>query len=120
MEKAPGIELENFWPSMSIKDRLALVRDLAGFRKNWTSVSFTKFGSLCYANDVDATTESEPLYRDTDGNEFRDGRFAIGPCMGREFVDDGRATIAFDRGPCKMFSPSTEAFRLTGIRVLLG
>jgi hypothetical protein len=56
MEKVLGIELERVWPSMNIKDRLALVKTIASFQKSWTSVSFKKFGSLYYANDLDEST----------------------------------------------------------------
>jgi aminoglycoside phosphotransferase (APT) family kinase protein len=45
MEKVSGIELEHVWPSMSIKDRLVIVKAIAGFQKAWTSVSFNRFGS---------------------------------------------------------------------------
>lgn len=103
MEKVSGIELEHVWPSMNIKDRLAIVKTLAGFQKAWTSISFTKFGSLYYAKDLDGTIRKEPLYIDAKGNSVTDGRFAIGPSMGRESYDNGRAAITFDKGPCKVF-----------------
>jgi hypothetical protein len=31
MEKAPGIELEQVWPKMNIKDKFAVVKTIAGF-----------------------------------------------------------------------------------------
>lgn len=102
MEKVPGIELERVWPGMNIKDRLALVKTIAGFQKAWTSVSFKKFGSLYYAKDLDKSTGDEPLYVDTNGIDVIDQKFAIGPSTGRESIDDGRATINFDRGPCEI------------------
>ncbi|KAL1613217.1 hypothetical protein SLS60_001449 [Paraconiothyrium brasiliense] len=102
MEKAQGIELEKIWPSMNIKNRLALVENIAGFQKAWTSISFKRFGSLYYANDLDESSESEPLYVDANGIDTIDERFAIGPSTGREMVDNGRATVQFDRGPCKI------------------
>lgn len=40
MEKVSRIELEHVWPSMNIKDRLAVVKAIAGFQKASTSVSF--------------------------------------------------------------------------------
>ncbi|RMZ79462.1 hypothetical protein DV738_g3395, partial [Chaetothyriales sp. CBS 135597] len=100
MDKVPGIELERVWPSMDIKDRFALVKTIAGFQKAWTSVSFKKFGSLYYANDIDNKSRgSESLYVDAEGNDIKDEKFAIGPSTGRESIDNGRATIRFDRGP---------------------
>jgi len=46
MEKAPGVDLERWWPSMQIKERYAVVKAIATYQKAWTSVSFKKFGSL--------------------------------------------------------------------------
>jgi hypothetical protein len=101
MDKAPGIELERVWPSMNIKNRLAVVKAIATFQEAWTSASFTKFGSLYFAYDLEEKPRDEPLYANSDGVEVTDERFAVGPSTGREMVDHGRATIEFDRGPCK-------------------
>lgn len=101
MEKVPGIELERVWPSMRIGDRFALVKAIAGFQKAWTSISFKRFGGLYYAKDLEERTRDEPLYTDANGVDITDAKFAIGPSTGRESIDNGRATIDFDRGPCK-------------------
>jgi hypothetical protein len=101
MEKAQGIELERVWPSMNTKDRLNVVKEIAGFQAAWTSVSFTKFGSLYFAQDLEEFPGDEPLYISSDGVEVTDERFAVGPSTGRETIDHGRSTIEFDRGPCK-------------------
>ena len=78
MEKVPGIELERVWPSMNIKDRLALTKTIAGFQKAWTSVSFKKYGGLYYAKDLDESTRNEPLlYVDANGIEITDEKFAM-------------------------------------------
>lgn len=103
MEKAPGTELERVWRDMGVEDRWALIQSLARFEKTWTSVSFTKFGSLYYTEDLDTGVGSDLSYRDANEDEITDRRFAIGPSVGRDFVGNGRVTIAFDRGPCKMF-----------------
>ena len=99
MEKVLGIELEQVWSTMNIKDRFALSKTIAGFQKAWTSVSFKKFGGLYYAKDLVESTGDEPLYVDANGIDIINERFAIGPSTKREWVDNGRATIDFDRGP---------------------
>ncbi|KAF2463766.1 uncharacterized protein BDR25DRAFT_244807 [Lindgomyces ingoldianus] len=99
MEKVQGIELERVWPGMSIKDKLTVVKAIAGFQKAWTSVSFKKFGGLYYAKDLDKSTEHKPLYVDANGVDIVDEKFAVGPSTGRESIDNRRATIKFDRGP---------------------
>lgn len=102
MEKAPGVELERVWPSMQIKDRLAVVKAIAGFQKTWTSISFRKFGSLYYAKNLDEQYHGEPLCSDAKGNEIPGEDFAIGPTVAREWIDDGRASVDLQRGPSKL------------------
>ncbi len=102
MEKVPGIELERVWPSMKIADRFSIVKAIAGFQKAWTSVSFKKYGSLYYARDLEKRVGNDLLYVGADGIEATNAKFAIGPSTGRELVDNGRANIDFDRGPCKI------------------
>lgn len=102
MEKVLGIELEQVWPSMDIKARLTLIKRITGFQKAWTSLSFKKFGGLYYAKDLGESTGNESLYVDANGIDIRDERFAIGPSTGREWIDNKRATVNIDRGPCKV------------------
>lgn len=110
MEKVLGIELEQVWPNMDIKDRFALTKTIAGFQKAWTSVSFKRFGALYYAKDLDETTGNEPLYVNENGVDVINERFAIGPSTGHEWIDNGRATIDLDRGPCKISVFAKELF----------
>jgi hypothetical protein len=101
MEKVPGIELERVWASMDIADRLAVVKAIAGFQKAWMAVPFKKFGGLYYTKDLDKRTGDDLLYVDENGANVTESKFAIGPSTGRELNDNGRASIDFDRGPCK-------------------
>lgn len=100
IEKVSGTELERVWPSMGIADRFAIVKSIASFQTAWTSLSFKKFGSLYYSNDLKEPVAHGPLYTNANGVEVTDSRFSIGPSTGREFSDDGRATVNIDRGPC--------------------
>lgn len=106
MEKLPGIELELAWPTMKIEDRLAVIQTIAIYQKSWTSISFKKYGGLYYAKDLDSSSDNEALYTNADGVAIKDSRFAIGPSTGRELIDDRRATVEFDRGPCIFPSPN--------------
>jgi hypothetical protein len=101
MEEVPGVEPEQVWPDMSIQDRFAVVKSIAGFQKAWTSVAFTKYGSLYFSRDLEDTHSSQPLYIDANGHHITNGNFAVGPSTARETFDSGRAGIDFDRGPCK-------------------
>jgi hypothetical protein len=51
--------------------------------------------------DLEGESSSEPLYFDANGSGITDSRFAVGTTTRRESNDYGRATIHFDRGPCK-------------------
>jgi hypothetical protein len=101
MEKVQGIELEQAWPNMAIEDRLAVVKTLVSYQKAWTSILFKKFGSLYYSKDLDKPSEAQPLYTGANGIDTTNATFSVGPSVGRESFDDGRATVGFDRGPCK-------------------
>lgn len=102
MEQVPGIELEHIWPQMNIKDRFAVVKAVAAYQKSWTSVSFPKYGSLYFPKDLNDTLGDQPLYVDAEGNLVKSSCYAVGPSTGRENVDNGRATVSFDRGPCRV------------------
>ncbi|KAL9121399.1 MAG: hypothetical protein Q9187_002038 [Circinaria calcarea] len=100
MEKPPGISLDEVWPKMDIRDRFTIVKAIALYQKAWMSVSFTKFGSLYYAQDLDEEhSPQSPLYIDQYNVEVTNPKYAIGPSTGREFIDAGRLDVNFDRGP---------------------
>ena len=98
MEKVAGVQLSKVWPAMDIKERFELVKAISGYQKAWMSTSFAQYGSLYYSSDME----------DSDGNDLVKGdgsiskhrHFAVGPSTGREFLDDGRIVLDFDRGPC--------------------
>ena len=102
MEQVPGIELEHVWPKMNIRDRLAIVKAVAEFQKSWTSVSFTMYGSLYFSKDLNDAPNNHPLYVDAAGGYIKSARYSVGPSTGRENIDNGRATVDFDRGPCRI------------------
>lgn len=100
MEKLPGVQLDVVWAGMKIEDRFAIVKAIARYQKAWMSCSFNRFGSVYYADDLDGHNQSL-LYTDGHGVEIMDPKFAVGPSTGREFSDNRRSMVEFDRGPCK-------------------
>lgn len=55
MEKVRGVQLDNVWPRMDIKQRFELVKTIARYQKAWMSKSFTKYGSLYYSKDLQSS-----------------------------------------------------------------
>lgn len=111
MEKVAGVLLDHLWADIKFEDRFKIVKSIASYQKSWMSASFKQFGSLYYARDLESCEKVGPLYIDQQGESVTDERFAVGPSTGREFSDDGRASIAFDRGPCKILVPDFLAFK---------
>lgn len=63
------------------------------------STSFTQYGSLYYSSDLDNTDTCVLMKEDrTEGTGYR---FTISLLTGRDFLNNGRITLEFDRGSCK-------------------
>ena len=107
MEKMPGVQLGQVWPAMKLADKMQLQLNLATHQETWLSVSFRQYGGLYYTEDLGVEPSKDYLYTDQKGNRVFDSRFAIGPMMGRDWSDSGRATVKCDRGPCKEFYPTS-------------
>lgn len=100
MEKAPGVQLDEFWSNMDIKARFEVVKAIAGYQNAWMSTSFAQYGSLYYSCDIDHPKTC--VLTKSDGSQVKEPRFAVGPSTGRDHLDDGRIVVDFDRGPCKL------------------
>lgn len=99
MEKAQGVQLKEIWNKLDIEVRLNIVKKIAKYQTDWTSISFSKFGGLYYKQDLVSTQSL--VYTNIEGKEITDERFAVGPSTSRQNTDDGRMEIEFDRGPCE-------------------
>ncbi|KAL2865292.1 aminoglycoside phosphotransferase family protein [Aspergillus lucknowensis] len=97
MEKVAGIQLSKVWPTMGIKERFELVKTICGYQKAWMSIPFTQYGSLYYSSDLEDSEGCALIKGGLSLPTHR--RFAVGPSTGREFLDDGRIALEFDRGP---------------------
>lgn len=100
MQKAPGIQLEDVWTGMGLKERVKVVEQILRYQQKWKSISFKQFGSLYFAQDVRKQNSQAPLYLDEHGTGIENQKYAVGPSTGREYYDAGRASIHYDRGPC--------------------
>lgn len=97
MEMVTGVQLGKIWPNLDIRERFEVTKSISKYQKAWMSTSFTQYGSLYYSTDLDNTDTC--VFTKEDGSKSTGHRFAVGPSTGREFLDDGRITMGFDRGP---------------------
>ena len=100
MQKAPGIQLEQVWSQMEIGNRLEVVKQIVYFEAKWASICIKQSGSLYSAPDVNEQSLQRLKYSDQYDTIRYNENFAIGPSVGRDFYDAGRASVSFDRGPC--------------------
>ncbi|KAL8902175.1 MAG: hypothetical protein Q9207_004847 [Kuettlingeria erythrocarpa] len=107
LEKVAGVQLEDVWVTLDMTQRLVIIKALAEYQMSWMSASFRRFGALYYADDLHGCKSLDCTYTNDNGEQVNDDRYAIGPCTGRDFFDDGRGGISFDRGPWT----SVEAYR---------
>ncbi|EGC45217.1 phosphotransferase enzyme family protein [Histoplasma capsulatum var. duboisii H88] len=99
MENLPGVQLNKIWNELDIEVRLKVVKQIAKYQADWTTTSFSQFGSVYYKQDLPSAETL--VYRSKDDKQIIDNRFTIGPSTSRQNTDDGRNEIEFDRGPWK-------------------
>ncbi|KAF2722987.1 phosphotransferase family protein [Polychaeton citri CBS 116435] len=107
MEKAEGVQLGTAWSTMDINQRGRVIRAIARHQRTWSKISFSRIGSLYYAKDLPPVDQATPVFFNDLGQPVAGLKFAIGPALGREWVDSGRANVNCDRGPWT----STESYR---------
>ncbi|EFR02271.1 phosphotransferase enzyme family protein [Nannizzia gypsea CBS 118893] len=100
MEKASGVPLGLVWDSLEPPDKLKVFLQVFKYQKRWAEVKFSQFGSLYYSKDLTADALSgSNLYTDEDGRPVKDNRFAVGPTVSREWLQNGRQNLQCYRGP---------------------
>ncbi|KAF2228287.1 phosphotransferase enzyme family protein [Elsinoe ampelina] len=99
MENAKGTELEFVWHTLNIKQRLAVVKQLASYQSVWASVRVSGYGSLYFRGAAPDHAKAPFRLLDKTGVEQCDEDYELGPIVGREWYDDRRNEVSFDRGP---------------------
>ncbi|KXG53808.1 Aminoglycoside phosphotransferase [Penicillium griseofulvum] len=111
MEKAAGVQLSQFWPTMPIEEKLEIIKTISSYQKSWMSAPFSKYGSLYYSSDLDTCGQCKLVNPNSTRTE--ESRFAIGPSTGRDQLDFSKIEIDFDRGP---WDSALEYHRAIGLR----
>lgn len=98
MDKTEGVPLSQVRGTMKLPQKLQVLLAMIRLQKRWLSVSFSHYGSLYYAGDVQSPAGNHHYVKD--GNAVKDSEFAIGPATGRDWLDAGRSNLNVERGPC--------------------
>jgi hypothetical protein len=97
MEKAQGVPLSQVWDVMALPQKLQVLLALVKIQKRWLSISFSHYGGLYYAKDVQSSSASRYVQ---DGVVTKNSEFVVGPATGRDWHDAGRTGLDIGRGPC--------------------
>lgn len=101
MEEARGVPLSHEWPNLQGDDKLKLIEKIVDIETTLASTSFREFGSLYYTKDLGPSARKDVLYTNAAGRPIVNTRFSIGPTTDRKSLDNDRANVDFDRGPCE-------------------
>ncbi|KAI1919585.1 hypothetical protein LOZ65_004348 [Ophidiomyces ophidiicola] len=97
-EKIQGIPLAQCWRSLQQIDKLKVLIKVFDYQRAWSSITFTKFGSLYFVNDVE-NPPAKYLYIDKEGNSVQCPKFIVGQASNYEWFENGRNRINCDQGP---------------------
>ncbi|KAK2734623.1 hypothetical protein FQN57_001617 [Myotisia sp. PD_48] len=81
MQKIDGIPLGTIWPSLDPASKMKILVQIFKYERAWTRLKFSAFGSLYYSKKFDQV------------------QFAVGPATGHDWLDKGRSSLCYDRGP---------------------
>ncbi|KAE8149487.1 phosphotransferase enzyme family protein [Aspergillus avenaceus] len=111
MDKVEGVPLSQVWGNMKLPQKLQLLLAITRLQKKWVSVSFSHYGSLYYAGDVQQQSNVSHYFKD--GNTIDKSGFTVGPITARDWLDGGRSKLDIDRGP---WASLTDYLRAVGTR----
>lgn len=103
MERIPGCQLGDVWPTMPDAECFGLVKSMVNIQTRLTTSKMSKYGSIYYRDDQPDGLAHEQLDILTSMDSSDTARFTIGPVTERQFWADERFDLNIDRGPCKYF-----------------
>lgn len=98
MEKAYGVPLKSKWAALKVTERFEVAKFIAQLQEQWSAASLGGYGSVYYASDL---PEYHAIALSHTTEDDKNTRFVIGPTAGRDWLDEGRQFLDFDRGPCE-------------------
>lgn len=97
MDKTTGVPLSQVWGTLTLSQKLQVLLAMTRLQKQWLRVSFSHYGSLYYAGDVQSPEGNNYI---KDGKTVMNSEFVIGPATGRDWMDAGRSALHIVKGPC--------------------
>jgi hypothetical protein len=101
MERVQGCQLSEVWPTMSERQRFALVKSLVEIEKRPLSIKFAAHGSVYYKSTYPDGPNAISLDQLPSSKQEAGSRFVIGPTTERSFFVDGSHGQRVDQGPCE-------------------
>ncbi|KAF2431190.1 phosphotransferase enzyme family protein [Tothia fuscella] len=99
MEKIQGVPLREKWRHLVPGDKVKLLFQIDRYQQRWTSTRFPKIGSIYYRRDLMSPPPDDYLFQNNQMELVSMSEFAVGPAVGREWVEHGRQSLVCDRGP---------------------
>ncbi|RMZ78659.1 hypothetical protein DV738_g3782, partial [Chaetothyriales sp. CBS 135597] len=99
MEKVPGRQLSDVWPTMSEAERFGLVKSIVRIENKLTDLKLSKYGSIYYRDNCPDGLTVEQVGLLDDRSSTSTSGFVIGPVADRHFWPDEKEGLDIDRGP---------------------
>lgn len=120
MERIPGRQLFDVWPTMSEVERFGLVKGVVAVEKKLMTANLSKYGSIYYRDDCPTglSLERSPALATSRAKDI--SRFVIGPVLQQPFWTDKEASLDISRGPCRCtsyYEPTLCPIDLTSERI---
>ena len=101
MEKVNGVQLATEWLSMHFDQKVKLIKSIGCLQETWAGLPYSHIGSVYYAKDPSPDGRPIPVQFSDADEKVTGSCFATGPIVGRQWCDIGRASLDYDRAPCK-------------------
>jgi hypothetical protein len=99
MEKVQGKELEDTWYTMTLEERMDVVKKIVDIEKILFAVRFPASGSLYFKESLGPNITTVDMSPDVSHGDT--DKFCIGPSTELLWWYQRRDELAVNRGPCK-------------------
>jgi hypothetical protein len=83
---------------LKVPERFEVAQSIAQLQEQWSTASPCGYGSIYYASDL---PEHHAIALSYTIEDETNTRYVIGPTTARDWLDEGRQWLDFERGPCE-------------------